>query len=773
MGSGGGGGSGVGNGGGNGGGFHFLNAVTITNAGAITANGAVGSVTSQPSNGDSGGGAGGSIFLKSQTATLGTGLITASGGLGGNHGGSGGTGGYGGDGIIDINYLTSYTGTTTPSINPIIDNTLVTTLSYQMRFGVSDNGTSFEYLTANIPILTTGVWHRYSVSWMSAMSMAMFHFDSNMIQPGVMGTKTSISSNASLLYIGANKTTVIANFADGEFNDTRIWNIALTHNQLLQWAFQQIPGTTAGLAAYYKFNSVYTDATANGNTLTAVNSPVFVTDVPFSSPSTRLDIDTQNTNTGQGYDVPTTIIEDAVDTLNFTPVNDPQASVGFYVSAVGPGTGDWTVTVHDQQNRTIATSTITNMNLPAAGFVEFFFTTPWRIIIGKSYHMHLTSTVNDGEIVSGTDDSIATAEYATYFGFLVTDTSYHPIQRMLNLEIIGNERYLATWDGAFYTPNAIAFPAQTHVRCFGFWREFLAIGTWREKTTGTASVTDWNQGRIYFWDGISQTFNFYIDVPEGQINTMFGVDYSLYMFAGWNGQMLVYQGGYIESVSTQANKVKKIPLQLRSDQIEIYPGAMNMYRSIIHFGVAGVSNSTTVQRGVYSWGTINQLYPETLSMDYVISTGNYGNTVSIGLVYPQGSQLLIGWQDGIAYGVDVVDFTNNPAASDATIEYLIQDFSDQKENGIWKEHRIKAIKGSYLPLITGQSVSPKYKVNRATSWTSFTDSTVGSIEKAFTTNPGMGREYQVAIDLATTVSTSPTLLGMSVQLDDQRESKQF
>src|SRR5581483_11527340 len=123
-----------------------------------------------------------------------------------------------------------------------------------------------------------------------------------------------------------------------------------------------------------------------------------------------------------------------------------------------------------------------------------------------------------------------------------------------------NERYLATWDGAFYSGNLIAFPPQTHVRCFGYWREYLAIGVWQEAISGTPNIYDWPVGRVYFWDGISLTFNFWIDIPEGQPNALYGIDTDLYIFAGYKGYLTKYQGGYIyASGNSNTSKVKRFP----------------------------------------------------------------------------------------------------------------------------------------------------------------------------------------------------------------------
>lgn len=740
-------------GGGAGGGAIFLTAVGITITGSLTANGGVGAGTALGNSG--GGGAGGSILLKAQTATLGSGLIVANGGAGG------GLAGTGGDGRVVLNYLTSYTGTTTPTLNPIQDNTLVTTTVYQARLGISNDGTAYEYLSQNLNNLTTGIWNRLSVAWTASTSTAQFYLNGLLLGTFV-GTKTSINDNNSLLYVGTNKTTVLANYFNGLLNDMRIWNNVQTAAQIYANNQIQLLGSEAGLQAYYTFNSVYTDKTANTNTLTARNTPTFSTDVPYPAPTTRLDIDQSFTTTGQDYDLLTSISEASADTLTFTPTVDPQKSVDFNINA--KGTGDWTVTVHDQQNNVITTATTTTANLPASGYYEFVFATPWRIVIGKTYHMHLTSTINDGSVVGSVDDNFSNADFHTYFGFLVTDTAYHPIAPFLNFMAVGNERYIAKWDGAFWSPNFIAFPPGWRVRCFGYWREYLAIGVWK----GT-NIYDYDFGRVYFWDGIAPTFNFYIDIGDGQVNALYGVDTDLYIMAGFRGYLLDYAGGYFYNTgNTKSNKLKRIPNNrdfAETDYAEVFPGAFRMWRNLLQIGMTGASNSTTIQRGVYSWGSYNQNYKDSLSYDFPISTGNYLNTVSIGCVYPVGNQLVIGWQDGIAFGADVIDYANPPAAS-GYIETMIQD-----DGTIYRNHLQSVARADHLALQSGQSVTIGYQADRSGSYNSSAVNTTTSLPQAtFTkiaidqaTNFGRAREYQVRVTLTATGTTSPTLLGISLQ----------
>ena len=112
--------------GGAGGGLVAILGKTLTVTGAITCAGAAGASAPMDAAGG-GGGAGGSVLLKTQVGTLGAGLITAAAGAGGVGQGLSGSGGAGSVGRIAINYLTSYTGTTTPTLTATVDGTLTDT----------------------------------------------------------------------------------------------------------------------------------------------------------------------------------------------------------------------------------------------------------------------------------------------------------------------------------------------------------------------------------------------------------------------------------------------------------------------------------------------------------------------------------------------------------------------------------------------------------------------------------------------------------------------
>lgn len=116
--------------GGNGGGFIFIFAPTIDfSSGYLLARGAAGSSSTVNQTGGGGGGGGGSILLKCRTATLGSSRVLATGGARGagkleGSGADGNYGGTGGVGRIHLDYSTSYSGSTSPTIDVTQDLTL-------------------------------------------------------------------------------------------------------------------------------------------------------------------------------------------------------------------------------------------------------------------------------------------------------------------------------------------------------------------------------------------------------------------------------------------------------------------------------------------------------------------------------------------------------------------------------------------------------------------------------------------------------------------------
>lgn len=756
-----GGGGGVGNSsggavtGGDGGGIVYFSGVTVTVSGAITSagdNGTIGSFSS----GVSGAGAGGSILIKAQTATLGTNLITAAGGTGPTSD-YGSKGGNGGSGRIHLDYYTSYTGTTSPTLDATQDNSLVENTTYRLRLGISSTGTNEEFLFVNLaspPALDT--WVRYAVSWDASASTAVFYENGASLGTFV-GTLTSIDNNDTLLAIGASFDSggAAENFLDGKVEDVRVFNDIRTASELLAFRDSEIAAGTANLQAYYQLDNGALDETSNNNDLTLVGSPSYSTDVPFSAPTSRRDLDQSNDDSGQTYALTTAIDEGATHRQSFVPTKDPQKSIEVNISAKG-STANWTITVHDGLNRTVATKTVANADLNTGDY-EFVFDDVWRPVLGATYHFHLTSTNTTGTpaVVSGTASDLEDCDFHTYYQFLVEDEN-HPIHQIVNKLGIGNERYLATWDGVTYSPHALTFPSGVRVRCLGSWNEYLVIGC-----TYGDNITDYDKGILFFWDGIHTTYNFYKFVPQGGVNAIMSGD-PLYFVAGYSGDLMTFAGG-------NPKKVRRLPKVAETDTVQINRNAIAMWKALVRIGMAD-STSTSIEKGVYSWGTLHEELPETLSFDYPLSLGITQKTdLEIGMVFPLGSNLLISWKNGSAYGVDVVTPSNSPYDS-ARVEFLITDAEK-----IFAEKQTQTLRGYFKALESGDSVQLDYKIDREDNWhEGVTDNQQGYASTADqkevrTTLPSPGNrfnEFQAAIELGTSNSTSPEFYGLGIEIED-------
>lgn len=692
---GGGGGSGVnandaGGDGGEGGGVIFIVGTTVNISGQIISNGIAGDPDAHGDGAAGGSGSGGSILIKGQVITSGSSIVTALGAASTSSFGGGGAGGAGGDGRIHLDYYTSYTGSSIPSLTATQDNNLVTTTTYQLRLGISSTGTNEEFMARGANLVAAQTNH-VAVSWDASGHIATFFVDGISIGTST-GALTAIADTTAAFSVGCDFGVASAaqKFFDGKIDEVRIWNTERTVAQFYANKEIQIATNSIGLVAYYKLNNDYTDSTANANNLTATNAPVFATDVPFASPTTRQDLDQSLDTSGQTYALTTAISEAATHRQTFVPDKDPQKSIEVNISDTGDDS-DWTLTVHDQLNKTVASKTITHANLHTGDF-EFVFDSVWTPIRGASYHFHLTATTTTGTplVVTTISNDLETADFHTYYQFLVEDVDYHPVEQMLNFLVFGNGRYVAKYaaDGT-YEPHRLVFPSGWKVRCFGFWKGYLAIGCWK----GT-NIYDTDQGIIFLWDGVSDTYNDYVMIPEGGINSMYGSRGILYVWAGYHGDLLEYRGG------DYATLVKRIPKITNETSLETMPKAVTMWNALLRWGVAGVSDSEDVERGVYTWGKTKGQSNDSLSYDYPISTGNRTvSNIKVGFVFPVAKKLMIGWQDNTGCGMDVVD----PAGScfqTGTIERNIEDMGT-----IWKDKQALVLRADFEPLTGPESTT--------------------------------------------------------------------
>jgi hypothetical protein len=161
--------------------------------------------------------------------------------------------------------------------------------SYEMRITTANsmafmwyNGISTVQVTqAPDTPFETGRWYHLTMSRQQSSGNVKFYV--NGLQNGstqVSGPGDAITDSGKPFHVGSNQ----ASFAlDGKIDEARVWNIERTPADILADYLLVLAGTEAGLQGYWRLDGDYTDETANGNTLTPVNSPTFSEDVPFVS----------------------------------------------------------------------------------------------------------------------------------------------------------------------------------------------------------------------------------------------------------------------------------------------------------------------------------------------------------------------------------------------------------------------------------------------------------------------------------------------------------
>lgn len=376
------------------------------------------------------------------------------------------------------------------------------------------------------------------------------------------------------------------------------------------------------------------------------------------------------------YTVPLVISETSVNMRSFTSDIEPLYQIG--VRVVAKGTGDWTLTLHDDANTNLGAVTVTNANLANGQNNYFIFSTPVRIQRGDlgagsalTYHFHLTSTVADGTVATTTANSLADCDMELWANALVqTQNSLHPITNFVQYTLIGNGRYVAAYEPLQDQPTTddfnrhqLTFPPGFEVCGFAQKNLMIVIGCEKRSANG-----DFQEGALFFWDGTATTYNDWWPVPEGAPESLFSDENTVHFVA--NGAL------YEVLSSDQPVKVRTIrntdsEYTGVADITHVYPHMMTVRRGILLVGYPSVTTNQTLEHGVYSYGAISREYPISWGFSYTTSNGNIlnngSNNLRLGMIQSYGDTLYISWRDDSAsphkYGVDIVDNSSAPAST--------------------------------------------------------------------------------------------------------------
>lgn len=464
--------------------------------------------------------------------------------------------------------------------------------------------------------------------------------------------------------------------------------------------------------------------------------------------------------------------ETAINIQAFKADIEPLSSIRVYIET--KGSGDWTLTLHDPTNNVLATSTVTNANLVSGSWNTFSFSSQIRLYVkpnAREYHFHLTSTVADGTVRSIRKNDLNTADYEIYADRLIdTNNGMHPIQTFLQYECIGNERYLSVWEpltdeptNAEWERHKLTFPPGYEVCGLAIWNEYLAIAC-EKRSTGTNTPQD---GRIFFWDGLADTYNFSVPVPEGSPYALHEHKNVLYYEAG--GAWFAYSGGTPQKLRTMPNTDSEF--SNRADQTITYPYMATVRKGQHLLGFPSQTTNQSLEHGVYEYGAVDKNFPDSFGYSYTASHGtilnNGTNNLRIGMVKNFGDSLHISWRLNNTYGVDVVDNTSSPFA---TAEWHSAFFDDGLPS---KEKTPLYIECTFEALPAGATVALKYRTSRSGTFTIGTPVTSSDTVNNYAKLPINDRfhEIQLGLDLTATTATTatPTITSVALMYDDNRK----
>lgn len=489
-----------------------------------------------------------------------------------------------------------------------------------------------------------------------------------------------------------------------------------------------LPNTAAGLVYNQQQDTIYIPGLTAMHSITnadgrfggsfTVNANTFVAQVDQSSAN-------GHANT---YSPPSGISESATNLLSIIPTIEPLYSVKIWVTT--KDTASLTVTMHDAANNLLGTSTVANGSLSNGAYNEFVFSVPVRMLAAPNpatYHFHITQSGGSPTVGASTSSDFSTADYQSLSNrFVQPVNGFHPIYEFLQYYCILNERYLAVWEPISqvaplpteFRQHRLTFPSGYQGTSGGTWTEYFAVACEKRSTSATNEFQD---GKIFLWDGISTTYNIIIDVPEGAPYGLFSHKNVLYYFAG--GSWYAWSGNQPVKIFQMPNT--DFEYNAANRYILNNPHTITVRNSILMAAFPSETNSTTIEHAVYSFGARDKNYPNSFGYSYSMSTLSRTNgTLRLGMVKNFGDKMFLSWRDGSSYGVDKVD-PNSVAFASGSWESLINDFLfisiKRKFSRPDKQKEAVYLKVTFPALPAGVTLTPKYKIDRAANWTFITD----------------------------------------------------
>lgn len=430
---------------------------------------------------------------------------------------------------------------------------------------------------------------------------------------------------------------------------------------------------------------------------------------------------TFKTGTSGTYAIPTAISETDANKCIFLPDQSPMTAIDLRFRA--KGTGSVTLTVHNEQNKVIASSTLAAASVNTAGTTRFTFDQTELgeyKNFGTQYHIHLSATTTGFTVDTYESNQLYGLHYYFYAALLLkTYRKNHPIMNWAGSKLlIGNGQYLVDWlpsgleavDASEFNRHRVIIETGMEISSLTSNDEYVVLGC---EKVGLVGSRVFQSGMLGFWDGFADAINFKIDTPMGEPKSLY--THLNITYAVIDGAIYAYTGSKaltkIRTIQDSQSEYSGI-----EERTDIYSHSMTVRRGILLMAYPSITNLKSMRHGIYSWGSIDKNYPNSFYYSYDIpeADGNYNTdekTYEIGGVWNFGDTLYFSYSildvatGTREYNIAIVNNSSKPAKK-FKYESLAYD------GGMpWKEKEALRVAVSADPLPPGSEIHLKYKID--------------------------------------------------------------
>ena len=360
-----------------------------------------------------------------------------------------------------------------------------------------------------------------------------------------------------------------------------------------------------------------------------------------------------------------------------------------------------------------------------------------------------------------------------------TNNGWHPATIFTGngfLLCIGNGQYLSTYNFAndanpsnfVYQRERFPIDAGYEICGLSVNNQYLVIAA-EKRSSSTAHA--YQEGALYFWDGLNPTYNFKIQIPMGAPYSVYTFNNITYFIAA--GALYAWGGGQ------QVIKVRPIAYQNTdylgtTDTTIVNPHMMAPRYNLLMCGYPSVTTNTSLKYGIYSWGSVELIYPNSFGYSYAMSHATYNysaaNNLQIGMIMNFVDTMYVASRKTVTgtttYYLDTVNNSSTPAAT-FNWSSLIYD------GGVrYKQKQLMRYKVNFLPWPANATLTVWYALERGSRVTAdpitSTAYSPATGDTSIVIDIAPGRFYEAQWGFTGTCSNPalpPTITGVTAEVD--------